>query len=240
MFLYTDCSGACGSDSRLVWCWFWTRLLSKRVHWNSLELWPNFEWNITKTPLTPPSLSPVGSWLTGGEIVTILTPGSWAPCPGYWRPTPAHTILYDEPFAVCRQRDWYWYFLCWLCPVAGYHGLRFWKSRYYAYTCKRCHHQITSGHICLVAIFHSSGYKNHHCGRFALTPLWRNRRCSFCTKGPFSPFMITLFCLNVMVGCSVTESFPPCGRGDDGWLHSLAAVIYTAPATGGGEVIILL
>ena len=205
MFLYTDCSGACGSDSRLVWCWFWTRLLSKRVHWNSLELWPNFEWNITKTPLTPPSLSPVGSWLTGGEIATILTPGSRAPCPGYWRPTPAHTILYDEPFAVCRQRDWYWYFLCWLCPVAGYHGLRFWKSRYYAYTCKRCHHQITSGHICLVAIFHSSGYKNHHCGRFALTPLWRNRRCSFCTKGPFSPFMITLFCLNVMVACSVTE-----------------------------------
>ena len=90
MFLYTDCSGACGSDSRLVWCWFWTRLLSKRVHWNSLELWPNFEWNITKTPLTPPSLSPVGSWLTGGEIATILTPGSRAPCPGYWRPTPGH------------------------------------------------------------------------------------------------------------------------------------------------------
>ena len=64
VFLYTDCSGACGSDSRLVG-WFWASFLSKlaHVHRNLLELCPNFEWNITKTPLTP--LSPCRKLVDG-------------------------------------------------------------------------------------------------------------------------------------------------------------------------------
>ena len=59
-FLYTDCSGACGSDSRLVGCWFWASFLpmSTAIYWNFA-----LEWNITKTPLTP--LSPCRKLVDG-------------------------------------------------------------------------------------------------------------------------------------------------------------------------------
>ena len=90
-FLYTDCSGACGSDSRLVGCWFWASFLSKlaHVHRNLLELCPWVEYNLP----WPPSL-PVWSWLTGGEIATIVTPG------GFW--APAQDI--GEPWSVVVLR----------------------------------------------------------------------------------------------------------------------------------------
>ena len=120
-FLYTDCSGACGSDSRLVGCWFWASFLSKlaHVHRNLLELCPWVEYNLP----WPPSL-PVWSWLTGGEIATIVTPGGfWAPCPGYWRPMVGCSVTGRAYLLVAEEMtpdyiDWLLWFILHRPPAA--------------------------------------------------------------------------------------------------------------------------
>ena len=120
VFLYTDCSGACGSDSRLVGCWFWASFLSKlaHVHRNLLELCPWVEYNLP----WPPSL-PVGSWVTGGVIATIVTPGSWAPCPGYWRPMVGCSVTGRAWLLVAEEMtpdyiDWLLWFILHRPPPA--------------------------------------------------------------------------------------------------------------------------
>ena len=135
----------------------------------------------------PPSL-PVGSWVTGGVIATIVTPGSWAPYPGYWRPTLTHTrTLYGDTgvSSPCRHLGQIPQSILNFIPAL----LAVWK-------------------VCnFVAIFHSSAdnitivvicVDGHH----SLSDLYFIHRAAGVHN---RSIVFALFCLNVTVGCSVTK-----------------------------------
>ena len=75
--------------------------------------------------------------------------------------------------------------------------------------------------------------QHHRCGHLRWwPPLFVG---SFISSTELPVFTIGPLCLPYFASMSrsvvVLRSFPPCGWGDDAWLHWLAPVIYTAPAT---------